>query len=119
MPRGPTLFTIIAPHLGQFSPLGISHDTKAIVEKINVPCPKCGAALIKRKTKRGKVFYGCEKYPECSFVSWDKPVKEKCPKCGGLMVHKMGHGGGFDACIAEGCGYTTKQNKQDKKGSEE
>ena len=43
----------------------------------------------------------------------------KCPKCGGLMVHKMGHGGGFDACIAEGCGYTTKQNKQDKKGSEE
>ena len=36
-----------------------------------------------------------------------------------MMVHKMGHGGGFDACIAEGCGYTTKQNKQDKKGSEE
>ena len=87
--------------------------------RIVITCPKCGAALIKRKTKRGKVFYGCEKYPECSFVSWDKPVKEKCPKCGGMMVHKMGHGGGFDACIAEGCGYTTKQNKQDKKGSEE
>ena len=79
----------------------------------------CGGEIIKRKSKKGKVFYGCEKYPECSFVSWDKPVKEKCPKCGGLMVHKMGHGGGFDACIAEGCGYTTKQSKQDKKGSEE
>ena len=94
-------------------------NTKAIVEKTDVNCPLCGGEIIKRKSKKGKVFYGCEKYPECSFVSWDKPVKEKCPKCGGLMVHKMGHGGGFDACIAEGCGYTTKQNKQDKKGSEE
>lgn len=94
-------------------------NTKAIVEKTDVKCPLCGGEIIKRRSKKGKVFYGCEKYPECSFVSWDKPVKEKCPKCGGLMVHKMGHGGGFDACIAEGCGYTTKQNKQDKKGSEE
>lgn len=94
-------------------------NTKAIVEKTDVKCPLCGGEIIKRKSKKGKVFYGCEKYPECSFVSWDKPVKEKCPKCGGLMVHKMGHGGGFDACIAEGCGYTTKQSKQDKKGSEE
>ena len=94
-------------------------NTKAIVEKTDVKCPLCGGEIIKRKSKKGKVFYGCERYPECSFVSWDKPVKEKCPKCGGLMVHKMGHGGGFDACIAEGCGYTTKQNKQDKKGSEE
>ena len=94
-------------------------NTKAIVEKTDVKCPLCGGEIIKRKSKKGKVFYGCENYPECSFVSWDKPVKEKCPKCGGLMVHKMGHGGGFDACIAEGCGYTTKQNKQDKKGSEE
>lgn len=94
-------------------------NTKAIVEKTDVKCPLCGGEIIKRKSKKGKVFYGCEKYPECSFVSWDKPVKEKCPKCGGLMVHKMGHGGGFDACITEGCGYTTKQNKQDKKGSEE
>lgn len=94
-------------------------NTKAIVEKTDVKCPLCGGEIIKRKSKKGKVFYGCEKYPECGFVSWDKPVKEKCPKCGGLMVHKMGHGGGFDVCIAEGCGYTTKQNKQDKKGSEE
>lgn len=94
-------------------------NTKAIVEKTDVKCPLCGGDIIKRKSKKGKVFYGCEKYPECSFVSWDKPVKEKCPKCGGMMVHKMGHGGGFDACIAEGCGYTAKQDKQGKKGSEE
>ena len=80
-------------------------NTKAIVEKINVPCPKCGAALIKRKTKRGKVFYGCEKYPECDFVSWDMPSGENCPKCGAIMVNKVGPRGKYVACSNKDCGY--------------
>ena len=90
-------------------------NTKAIVEKIDVPCPVCGADIIKRKSKRGKVFYGCERYPECSFVSWDKPAKEKCPKCGGMMVHRMGRSGGYTACTAEGCGYVSRPEKKENK----
>jgi len=64
-------------------------NTKAIVERLDVPCPKCGASLIKRRTKNGRrVFYGCENYPDCDFVAWDPPVKEKCPECGSYMVEK-------------------------------
>ncbi|MBQ6692651.1 MAG: topoisomerase DNA-binding C4 zinc finger domain-containing protein, partial [Clostridia bacterium] len=62
--------------------------TKPIVEEVGVPCPKCGAKVIKRKSKRGKVFFGCEKYPVCDYVSWDQPVLEKCAECGGDMVLK-------------------------------
>ena len=90
-------------------------NTKAIVEKIDVPCPECGADIIKRKSKRGKVFFGCEKYPECSFVSWDKPAKEKCPKCGAMMVHKTGRSGNYTACIAEGCGYVVRPEKKESR----
>ena len=92
-------------------------NTKAIVEKIDVPCPKCGAALIKRKSKRGKAFYGCEKYPECDFVSWDKPTKMPCPQCGGMMVQKIGQNGSYIACMNKECGYihrNAKKNKEEK-----
>jgi len=87
-------------------------NTKPIVEKLDVPCPKCGAALLKRKSKRGKPFYGCEKYPECDFVSWDKPVAEKCPKCGSLMVSKMGQHGAYTMCTNKECAYVTRQGKK-------
>lgn len=90
-------------------------NTKAIVEKIDVPCPVCGGDMIKRKSKRGKVFYGCEKYPECSFVSWDRPAKEKCPKCGAMMVHKTGRSGNYTACTGEGCGYISRPEKKESR----
>lgn len=89
-------------------------NTKAIVEKIDVPCPSCGATLIKRKSKRGKVFYGCERYPECSFVSWDRPAKEKCPVCGSMMAHKMGQNGGYTVCTNKDCGHVVRPQKKDK-----
>ena len=97
-------------------------NTKAIVEKIDVPCPKCGAALIKRKSKRGKAFYGCEKYPECDFVSWDKPTKMPCPQCGGMMVQKIGQNGSYIACMNKECGYihrNAKKNKEEKEAEAE
>lgn len=87
-------------------------NTKAIVEKIEVPCPKCGAALIKRKSKRGKTFYGCEKYPECDFVSWDRPTTMKCPKCGGMMAQKMSQNGSYIACMNKECGYIHRDGKK-------
>ena len=52
-------------------------------------CPHCDGNIIERKTKRGKVFYGCSNYPKCKFASWDKPIAEKCPSCGDVLVeHK-------------------------------
>ena len=68
-------------------------NAKPILKKIGVACPICGADIVERKSKTRKIFYGCEKYPECGFVSWDKPIAEKCPDCGSLMsehVEKSG-----------------------------
>ena len=89
-------------------------NTKPIIEKINVPCPKCGAELIKRKSKRGKAFYGCEKYPDCDYVSWDKPTTMKCPNCGGMMVQKIGQNGSYIACVNKECGYIHRASRKAK-----
>ena len=64
----------------------IKKEEKTIVEICD--CPKCGHKIIEKKTKRGKVFYGCNNYPKCDFALWDKPTGEKCDECGGLMVDK-------------------------------
>lgn len=64
-------------------------NTKAIVEDLGITCPKCGkGTLIKRKSKRGRVFYGCSEYPACDFVLWNQPVDKKCPVCGSIMIVK-------------------------------
>ncbi|MGQ9533266.1 MAG: DNA topoisomerase family protein, partial [Desulfotomaculales bacterium] len=64
-------------------------------------CPKCGRTLVMRRTKRGRKFYGCTGYPACDFVTWDRPVAEPCPRCGGLMVEK----GPRRVCSDRECGY--------------
>ena len=89
-------------------------NTKAIVEKIDVPCPKCGSALVKRKGKRGKTFYGCERYPDCDFVSWDKPTNIRCEKCGGMMVQKIGRNGSYVICMDKNCGHILRNTKKAK-----
>ena len=61
-------------------------NTMPYLEKIGVDCPKCGKDIVIRRTKKGRIFYGCEGYPECDFSSWQRPSKKKCPKCGGLMI---------------------------------
>ncbi|MDD3921467.1 MAG: type I DNA topoisomerase [Eubacteriales bacterium] len=86
-------------------------NTKPIVEKIGVLCPDCGAEIIKRKSKRGKVFYGCEKYPECKFVSWDRPVAGACEKCGAMMVQKMSQKGSYVVCSNKDCGHILRTKK--------
>ena len=78
--------------------------TMPILKDIAVPCPQCGARLLERSSKKGRKFYGCERYPECDFVSWDLPVAEKCPKCGGRMVQKRGRKGEiYHVCVNEQC----------------
>jgi len=60
--------------------------TEPWLEKIGIACPKDGGDLIERKTRKGRTFYGCANYPNCDFTSWKKPIKQPCPKCGGLLV---------------------------------
>ena len=85
-------------------------NTKPYLEKIGVPCPKCGKEVVLRKTKKGRKYYGCENNPECDFMSWQKPSKEKCPECGSYMVEK----GSKLACAGEGCGFVKVKEKEPK-----
>lgn len=82
-------------------------NTKPYFEKTGIPCPKCGKEVVIKKTKKGRKFYGCEGNPECDFISWQKPSKEKCPECGSYMVEK----GNKLACSNEQCGFV--KNRQD------
>ena len=80
-------------------------NTKAIVEELGIECPKCGDQIIKRKSKRGRVFYGCNALPDCDFVSWDEPIKEKCPECNGLLTRRRTKSKETTKCYNEECGY--------------
>ncbi|MGJ7033958.1 type I DNA topoisomerase [Anoxybacillus eryuanensis] len=65
--------------------------TKAIVKDIGVKCPRCHEGnIVERKSKKKRMFYGCDRFPTCDFVSWDKPISRPCPKCGGMLVEKKG-----------------------------
>ncbi len=79
-------------------------NTKTIQVEIAAPCPKCGAKLLEKTSRKGRKFYGCERYPECDFVSWEMPVEDKCPKCGSYMVFKRGRKGEtYHVCANETC----------------
>lgn len=76
-------------------------NTKPYYEKIGVPCPKCGKDIVMKKTQKGRRYYGCIDNPECDFMVWQKPSKEKCPVCGSIMLEK----GNRLVCSKEGCGH--------------
>ena len=78
-------------------------NTKPYYEKIGVECPKCGKDIVLKKTRKGRKYYGCIDNPECDFMSWGRPVKQKCPRCGGYMIVK----GNKIACADTQCGYVT------------
>ena len=85
-------------------------NTKPYLEKIGVPCPKCGKEVVRKKTKKGRLYYGCEANPDCDFMSWQKPSTQKCPKCGSYMVEK----GSKLLCASETCGYRMDQTEKEK-----
>lgn len=74
-------------------------NVKSILETIEAKCPKCGANLTKRRTKRGKIFYGCSAYPDCDYLTWSIPTKEKCEKCGSLKFKKTRAKNAKAACL--------------------
>ncbi len=81
-------------------------NTKPYFEKIGVACPKCGKDIVLKKTKKGRKYYGCINNPECDFMVWQKPAKEKCPECGAMMLEK----GNKLVCANESCGYIVNKN---------
>ena len=85
-------------------------NTKPYYEKIGVQCPKCGGEVVLKKTKKGRKYFGCENNPECDFMSWQKPSKKKCPKCGNYMVEK----GNKLVCSQETCGYVEQKTIEDE-----
>ena len=78
-----------------------------IITYIDTPCPKCGARLMEKMSNRTKRrFYGCERFPDCDFVSWEKPLADKCPKCGSYMIEKRSRKGEvLHMCANESCRY--------------
>ncbi len=90
-------------------------NTKPVVKEIDVPCPKCGGKIIERRSKKGNIFYGCEKYPACDFVSWDMPTKDKCSACGSYLVVKHGRGRiTYKKCSNENCPTNAAKSKVKK-----
>ena len=85
-------------------------NTKAIVKEIGVKCPKCkDGEVVERKSKKGRIFYGCSNYPECDFISWDKPVGRDCPKCDHhLVVRKKGRS---SQVVCSNCDYKEEVQK--------
>ncbi|MVX64500.1 type I DNA topoisomerase [Clostridium chromiireducens] len=87
-------------------------NAKPIVEELDVPCPECGKAIVAKKSKKGKKFFGCVGYPECKFVSWHEPVKEKCPNCNSYMVLKYSKTkGNYIQCANSECNYKEEVKK--------
>ncbi len=86
-------------------------NTKKIVQETNAQCPICGKRVLTKKSKKGKVYFGCEDNPTCPFMTWDKPLAEKCPNCGSSLFKKGGRGGEIH-CLKEGCGYVKEKETE-------
>ncbi|MNN07065.1 DNA topoisomerase 1 [compost metagenome] len=92
-------------------------NTKPIIKDIGVTCPKCKEGhVVERRSKKGRVFYGCDRYPECDFVSWDKPSPKPCPKCSSLLVEKRNKQGVKLQCTS--CDYVEQVEDQDDEAAE-
>lgn len=82
-------------------------STKPIIHKIGVKCPKCESGeIVERKSKKGRVFYGCSEFPTCRYVSWGKPIDEKCPNCDNLLAHKINKKSEKIVCTNKDCKYS-------------
>ncbi len=93
-------------------------NTKPIIEEIGVKCPKCGGNIVIRRSRKGVRYFGCEKGPECDFMSWDEPTNETCPKCGNMLLNRSIKGRilkNNKVCLNKDCSFNKikKQPKED------
>ena len=94
-------------------------NTMPILKYINASCPQCGGRLLEKTSRKNRRFYGCERYPECDFISWDKPADEKCPQCGHYMIEKRNNKGEtIHLCTNESCRYKTSVIRDGDDGNE-
>ena len=91
--------------------------TKPRTKDIGVPCPKCGSKVVMKYGRNKTVFYSCEKYPTCDFSSWDMPIAEKCPGCGGTLYRKKGKA--LIVCHDKACGYSREATEKEMTGEGE
>ncbi len=89
-------------------------NTRPLVSATPGVCPKCGGAIVERKSKRNRKFFGCSNYPTCDFATWNEPVNERCPTCGKSLFKKTGRGGSTLVCLTDGCGYEQAAKKGKK-----
>ena len=88
-------------------------NAKPLLEKIDVTCPVCHEGeVVLRRSKKGRTFYGCSNYPECDFVSWDRPTGERCPKCNSIMVERNTKKGKLVICSNKECNF--EPDKQER-----
>lgn len=84
-------------------------NTKPILDKLDISCPKCNdGKIVRKKSKSGRTFYGCSDYPNCDFVSWDEPYSEKCPNCNSYMIIKRNRNKEIIRCSNSECGFIKK-----------
>ena len=93
-------------------------NRKKYIRSTGVKCPKCGEGMIvEKKSKYGKIFFGCNRYPDCSYALWDEPTGNKCPECGELLLKKNTKNGVFEVCSSRTCSY--KKAMETEEGTEE
>lgn len=93
-------------------------NTKPILKATGVPCPKCSGEIVERRTKRGKVFFGCQNYPQCDFVTWDAPLQQSCATCGSFMSRHNFKKGSFKVlCSNANCETRAGEAGAEKKAA--
>lgn len=93
-------------------------NRKKYIRSTGVKCPKCGEGMIvEKKSKYGKIFFGCNRYPDCSYALWDEPTGNKCPECGELLLKKTTKNGVFEVCSSRTCSY--KKAMETEEGTED
>jgi DNA topoisomerase-1 len=91
-------------------------NTKPVLEETGINCPRCETGrIVIRMSRKGKKFYGCSRYPDCDFVSWEEPVQGKCPQCGRHLVVKKAKNVNIISCSDKKCGYKEKMGKDKSK----
>ncbi len=93
-------------------------NTKKLVQETPGSCPVCGKKVVAKKTKKGRIFYGCSGYPDCTFMTWDLPLEDTCPKCGSTLFRATGKAKRIH-CLKEGCGFEKAVTDQKGSGGDE